>query len=73
MNERTFWIGIWSIVATFLIALAIVVSIHSLKSHSRFLKALEMSDDPIAIACAYDIKYSTATQRAPECIVREVK
>lgn len=51
MEENNFWIKLWSIAATFILAIAIVLVVNTQATRAK----ISASPDPIATACAMDL------------------
>lgn len=64
MEERVFWVTIWSLVLTTACTIVIAVAIDSWHSNELWYKAIEDGQDPVTMECARSSGQSTL---APIC------
>jgi len=55
MNEdQKFWLGVWSMVLAFLVALTVCLTINAHGKRDKWEKAVSNGADPMVVACALD-------------------
>ena len=53
-NEQKFWLGIWGMVLSFLVALMVCITINAHGKREKWEKAVSNGADPMVTACALD-------------------
>lgn len=53
-NEYKFWLGIWGMVLTFLVAFMVMHTINAHGKRDKWEKAVSNGADPMVTACALD-------------------
>ena len=53
-DEQKFWLGIWGMVLSFLVALMVCITINAHGKREKWEKAVSNGADPMVTACALD-------------------
>ena len=53
-SDQKFWLGIWSMVLAFLVALMVCITINAYGKRDKWEKAVSNGADPMVTACALD-------------------
>lgn len=66
-NDQKFWVSIWAIVATFILAMSIALSAFNANQDALLHEMVKKGADPIIAACA--LKGPSGASAAPICIL----